>query len=89
MNIVKIIKQYLKKNGYDGLCNMDCGCGINELNVCSEINIDCIPAYKTKANCLKCKRKCSLAGSYEMVNNGYCYRPKKQKRKKRKKNSAH
>lgn len=49
MTIEDIIKQYLKDNGFDGLCNPDleCGCGLDDLMPCGgEGVIDCEPAYR-------------------------------------------
>jgi hypothetical protein len=48
MNCAEIIKEYLEKNGYDGLFNVDgeCGCEINNLNPCGECLADCEPGYK-------------------------------------------
>ncbi len=31
-----MIIEYLKANGYDGLCNGDCGCRINDLIPCDQ-----------------------------------------------------
>lgn len=47
MNCLEIIKIYLIRHGFDGLCNGDaeCGCGIKDLNPCdSDISL-CEPAY--------------------------------------------
>lgn len=56
MNVKEILKDYLVKNGFDGLCHdwMECGCEINDLCPCLENDISsCEPAYKTKCNCEK------------------------------------
>lgn len=47
MNVRKIVKQYLIDNGYDGLCTIDCGCGVDDLAPCSDICIyDCEAGHK-------------------------------------------
>ena len=47
MNVYEIVKQYLKENGYDGLCNSDaeCGCNFDHLMVCESCCADCVSAY--------------------------------------------
>jgi len=48
MTIKEIVKKYLIKNGYDGLCNFDdgCGCKIKDLMPCGDPNIqDCVPGH--------------------------------------------
>ena len=48
MTVKDIIADYLKKNGFDGLCDYDCGCGLDDLFPCeSEARcLGCEPAYK-------------------------------------------
>lgn len=51
--IKEIVVEYLKKNGYDGLYNEDieCGCGIEDIPLCDETNInECKAGYKCKLN---------------------------------------
>jgi hypothetical protein len=50
MTVKEIVKEYLIKNGYDGLCTEDCACTIDgllntprEFGCCAE---NCEPAYK-------------------------------------------
>ncbi len=40
-----IVMAWLRANGYDGLCNIECGCGVENLAPCGEIMADCKPAY--------------------------------------------
>jgi hypothetical protein len=55
MTVDEIIVDYLKTNGFDGLCNVECGCPIDDLHPCGEINSDCVPAYKhERAKCEGC-----------------------------------
>lgn len=65
------IINYLVKNGFDGLYNNDCGCGLDDLMPCG--NIDnmhrCKPAKKYIKN-NKCK-KCF----YFYDCRGYCFKP--------------
>ena len=51
MIVKEIIKKYLEENGYDGLCNMfmECGCYLDDLIPCSEIDADeCEAGHKVK-----------------------------------------
>jgi hypothetical protein len=65
MTAKEIIIKYLKDNGYDGLYDDDCGCGIDDLMPCGNSPYYCNPAYR--CNCdLHC-------GEY-----GGCYTPEKQ-----------
>jgi len=49
MTVGEIIATWLKEHGYDGLCNEDCGCSIDDLMPCGETFNDCRAAYKRKA----------------------------------------
>lgn len=72
MNIKEIIKEYLEENGYDGLCNDECGCSNYDLMCCGEPNTNCKPAYLIK--CGECNINCPERGEP-----GHCYLPKKGK----------
>ena len=57
----EIVIEYLKKNGYAGLCNPDAGCGCEIEDICPGVGIDfddCQPAYKTVCNREKCASDC-------------------------------
>ena len=61
MTVCQIVSEWLKANRFDGLCNHDCGCGLNNLMPCEDGgNISsCVPAYKdvcrgTVAECEDC-----------------------------------
>lgn len=41
----EIVKDWLKKHGYSGLYNDDCGCSLAELMPCDEPHPDCIAGY--------------------------------------------
>ena len=47
-NCLKIIKEYLKANGFDGLQSYDedCGCELSDLIPCDNDFSMCIPGYK-------------------------------------------
>lgn len=46
MNIVEITKDWLKKNGYDGLYQLgECSCSLNDLFPCGELYVDCKAGY--------------------------------------------
>ena len=54
MTVREILIDYLKANGYDGLCTDDCGCGIEGLGpCCDDYQLRCKPAYKWE--CDGCK----------------------------------
>lgn len=48
--IKEIVKEYLEKNGYDGLLNDDCACLLNDLYPCGEIG-NCQAGYKGACTC--------------------------------------
>ena len=55
MTVKEIVTNYLKENGFDGLSNFECGCGIDDLCWCGELKDDCEPAYRHNfAECKKC-----------------------------------
>ena len=45
MTVKDILTDYLKKNGFDGLANTDCGCKVDDLASCCHDCLDCEPAY--------------------------------------------
>ena len=46
-NVEKIIEDYLRDNGFDGLYyEIECGCEITNLMPCSGSGLDCTPGYK-------------------------------------------
>ena len=45
MNVKEIVHEYLRVNGYDGLCSDDCGCGLDDLAPCEQCFDACVPAY--------------------------------------------
>ena len=46
VTVRSIVYDYLKSNGFDGLCNDECGCKIGELFVCDSPADGCGPGYK-------------------------------------------
>ena len=46
MDIRKIAEQWLKENGYEGLCSEDCGCEITDLMPCDTLSTICEAGYK-------------------------------------------
>jgi len=54
-NVVEVIINYLKIHGFDGLCNVNCGCGLDNLFLCGELSMECVPAYKhERTKCVGC-----------------------------------
>lgn len=45
MTVFDIVVDYLKRHGYDGLCNEECGCPLEMLGPCDGIQESCQPAY--------------------------------------------
>jgi len=41
MTVEEIVTEYLAANGYDGLCNDDCGCWLDDLFPCGSAQSDC------------------------------------------------
>ena len=76
LTIKDIIKKYLVDNGYDGLCNEECGCGIAEMPACCGPFDECQPAYKVQDKCPECKNECT---GYLPRENQFCYKTEKQK----------
>ena len=70
MTVREIIKNYLKERHYDGLCGDGCGCGIDNLFPCGEINTDCQPAYAHKCDPVACKITTDCQGAM----GSKCYR---------------
>jgi len=44
-NVMDIVRQYLRREGYDGLAGPYCGCLVEDLAPCGEIG-GCRPGYK-------------------------------------------
>jgi len=69
-SLYKVIVDYLKEIGADGLCNPDaeCGCDIDNLAPCDCIDLqNCVPAKKKVCvNCLE-KDNCSLIEEYKYI----------------------
>ena len=47
MRALDIVAEYLRQNGFDGLCHeaTECGCKLADLQPCGEMFADCEPAY--------------------------------------------
>lgn len=48
-DVHSIVKAFLKRNKYDGLCSDECGCVIDDLAPCDGcygMVFDCVPGYK-------------------------------------------
>ena len=48
MRVIQIVEEYLKSNGFDGLCNCDvpCGCLLDNLCPCGDLNVDCQAGHR-------------------------------------------
>lgn len=49
--VKEIVKEYLEKNGYDGLSRDCCGCDFDDLMDCDNPEYDCKAGYKTDCPC--------------------------------------
>src|ERR1035441_3957346 len=69
MNAKEIITEYLKNNGYGGLCDFEgregCACELDDLVCCAEAFDNCEPCYKVPAHCYDCKNDCECKGETE------------------------
>ena len=45
MSDVDRVKKRLEYGGFDGLCNDQCGCDIDDLAPCDDMQNDCTPGY--------------------------------------------
>lgn len=53
MNVIKIVENWLKAHGYDGLYSVagECACPIGSLFPCGECHSDCMAGYKIPCTC--------------------------------------
>lgn len=70
MTAKDILIQWLKDNGYDGLCGYTCGCGLSDLCPCDCMGT-CVPAYVIK--CTAAQRR-----AHKCPDAMRCYGPTKQ-----------
>jgi len=71
MRVNEIVIDYLRKNGYDGLCGDGCGCGLDDFAPCDEDFGNCEPAYKVRCHKEKCENKNECDGD----DNIGCFKP--------------
>jgi hypothetical protein len=69
MTVREIITDYLKVNGFDGLCRPGCGCGLDDLAPCGCNTDQCMPAFKRIRND-NCPDDCE--GDVEIGEQCYC-----------------
>lgn len=63
MNVREIVAEYLKKNGYDGLYQDECGCPTDRLMPCNGESIEtCTSGYRHKLPCIDCPSLCDDDG---------------------------
>lgn len=74
MTVKEILKEWLEKNGFDGLCTENCGCSKDDLAPCclAENILSCVPGYKRACD-YPCPSPCDLRGEAE----GWCIRTEK------------
>lgn len=48
-DVKEIVKLWLEQNGYDGLCEEDCGCFLGEFMPCDTPLPSCEPAYQHRS----------------------------------------
>lgn len=49
--VIEILREYLKDNGFDGLCNEDCGCESPDLSPGNCLAEDCQAGYRVPCDC--------------------------------------
>jgi hypothetical protein len=69
MTVNGIVKEYLAKNGYDGLCNDDCGCGLDDLAPCDNMSEDCMAAYRCECENCQTEYDCDIVFSAARCSN--------------------
>ena len=57
MKVLEMIAIQLRQLGADGLCNDECGCGLDDLAPCNDWIGDCVPATAVNT--------CNEDGEYE------------------------
>jgi hypothetical protein len=75
MTVREIVMDYLKKNGFDGLCDGPCGCNGEDCDLCAQSLFSCRPAYRWDCDVCSDREKCGKDKEY-----GLCYRLGKQER---------
>ncbi len=77
--LVEYIEAGLKKDGYQGLCQEDCGCGLDDFIPCYDGDPSfCEPAYFIKKNSKACKSfRSDWPVCHDDCKDG-CYRPTKE-----------
>jgi hypothetical protein len=48
MDVIDIVKEYVKNNGFDGLynCNLECGCVLDDFCNCGDLRMECEAVYR-------------------------------------------
>lgn len=49
--VIEMIAKYLSDNGFDGLCNEDCGCEMTNLSPGNCLAEDCQAGYRAPCDC--------------------------------------
>ena len=62
MTVEEIVRDYLKENGYDGLCEHigACACSVDDLAPCGEIQNDCEAGTRTEGCDDECGEGCKF-----------------------------
>jgi hypothetical protein len=65
MNVHEIVEQYLVAHGYDGLYSEhgECGCDIEHLGCCDDVQAGCQPGYKR----MGCNDDCGEGCDFHIV----------------------
>jgi hypothetical protein len=78
MTVKEIVKEYLEKNGYDGLCGGDCGCGLDDFMPCAQFALEGVPTCCTPAYKHTCNSDCTNCGDDELCELIECYSTEKK-----------
>lgn len=79
MDIKDIIIEYMTKNGYDALYSDECGCHINDLFPCCEMQGDCRTGYANECSTCAKRELCPVTGCLDhdfLCRNVKCYEAK-------------
>jgi len=76
MEVLDIIKDWLKEHGCDGLCGEECGCLLDDLMPCGEGSTECQAGYKWM--CDICQLEECQGKTENHLEELWCIRPYKQ-----------
>jgi len=68
MTVLDIVAEYLETHGYSGLRGDGCGCSLDDLEPCGEMESGCEPGYARPCDECGVKGSCGACGNdYDFV----------------------